>query len=428
MREDFLHYCWKHKLFNTKELESTSGETIQILHSGQHNSDSGPDFLNAKIKIGKTVWAGNVEIHVNASEWDQHKHHLDKAYSNVILHIVFNADKEVKTTSGEIVATMELNGKIPLKIYQRYTSMIENKSWIPCDKLIHDVDEFIVKQWMNRMMIERLESKVEVIYQSLKQNKNNWEETFYQILARYFGFKVNAMAFEMLAKSLPLHILAKHKSNLPQLEALLFGQAGLLEKEFSDQQPQKLKKEYDFLRKKYRIKPIETKLWKYLRLHPQNFPEVRISQLADLIHQSSHLFSKIIEAKKIFDLQKMFLCKTSAYWDNHFRFDKESTNRTKQLGSQGVNILLINVVIPFLFAFGKYTDDKTSKDKALTFLEKLPAEKNSVTKNWEKSGIKIHNAFDSQALLQLKNEHCDHKTCLNCGIGYAILRKEKLHV
>ncbi len=428
MREDFLHYCWKHKLFNVKELETTSGEAIQIFNNGQHNSDSGPDFLQAKIKIGKTIWAGNVEIHVNASEWAQHKHHLDKAYSNVILHVVFNADKDARTTSGDEVTTLELNGKIPLKIYQRYTSMIENRSWIPCEKLIHEVDDFIIKQWMNRMLIERLEKKVGDIYQLLRQNKNNWEETFYQILARYFGFKVNATAFEMLAKSLPLQILAKHKSNPHQVEALLFGQAGMLDKEFQDQYPEELKKEYQFLQKKYKLKSIETKLWKYLRLHPQNFPGVRISQFADLIHQSSHLFSRILEEKKISELQKMFVCKTSSYWINHYRFDKESEKRTKNLGVQGVNILLINVVIPFLFAYGKYTDNKTIKDKALTFLEKLPAEKNTIVKNWGKLGVRTQNAFESQSLLQLKNEHCDHKTCLNCGVGNAILRKEGVNV
>ena len=430
MTEEFLYYLWKFRLFDNNKLQTTNGEELHIIKTGDHNSDSGPDFFNARIKIGKTTWAGNVEIHVNAADWETHKHQHDKAYNNVILHVVYEADRELKRKNarlndevgqGEIIPTLELKKRIPQSIYYKYSSFKSSRDWIPCGKQIQNVDSFTLNHWLDRLLVERLEKKSIPILKSLEQNKYNWEETFYRFLARNFGLKVNSEPFEMLARSLPYSVLAKHKNSLPQMESLLFGTAGLLEKEFQDSYPKNLKKEFQFLKQKFKLKSIDSSLWKFMRLHPPNFPTIRISQFANLIYKSSHLFSQIIEAATIKQITELLRTETSEYWLTHYRFDKTSPKREKTLGNDSINILLINTILPFLFVYGKEKGEEKFCDRALSLLEKIEPEKNSIISKWNELEVKTESAYQTQALLQLKNEYCSQKRCLECSVGAKLL-------
>ncbi|NQU87365.1 MAG: DUF2851 family protein [Mariniphaga sp.] len=414
--EEFLQYIWENKLLNTEGITTVNLESIEIIDVGKQNSNSGPDFFNARIKIGDTEWVGNIEIHKKSSDWYSHNHHTDKAYDNVILHVVEQYDKPILTSSGSEIPTLIL--QYPERIKTNYKRLLFSKTWIACEEQFHKIDQFALKLGYHRLMIERLESKTTDILQSLSKNQNNWNETFYQFLAKMFGFKVNALPFEMLAKSLPLSILSKHKSNLQQIEAMLFGNAGLLNEQLlGDDYYLQLREEYSFLYKKYKLKGIESHLWKFMRLRPVNFPTVRIAQFACLINKSEALFSKILEIEKLEEIQQLFNVTASEYWRTHYRFNKLSKSLKKELGAFSINTLIINVVVPFLFVFGEDQLKNNLKDRALDFLEKLPQEKNSIIDNWEKLGIKVRSAFETQALLQLKNLHCDQKKCLNCQIG-----------
>ncbi len=422
MHEEFLWYIWKFRLFDNKDLQTTSGEEIKILKVGEHNTDSGPDFFNARIKIGSTEWAGNVEVHTHSSDWHKHKHTTDKAYDNIILHVVHEADETIKRKSGEEIPTLELKDKIPQNIYGKYMQFKSSKDWIPCEKQIAWVDKFTLNNWLDRLLVERLERKSKTILDSLKQNKNNWEETFYQMLARNFGQKINSEPFELLAKSLPVSVLAKHKNSLVQIEALIFGTAGMLEKDFKDDYPNELKKEFKFLKSKFKLKPIDVSLWKFMRLHPPNFPTIRISQFANLIYRSSHLFSKILEASSVKQIVSLLETETSEYWQTHYRFDKVSPKRKKKLGNDSVNIIIINTIVPFLFIYGKQKGEEKHCDNALLFLEKLEAENNSIISKWKSIGVTVKSSYETQALLQLKNEYCVNKKCLQCSTGNALLK------
>ncbi len=421
MPEEFSQYIWENQLFIAENLKTTSNEKLEIITTGKRNTDSGPDFFNAKIKLDETIWAGNIEIHKKASDWQKHKHQDDKNYDNVILHVVETGDEQIYRNNGKAIPTLIL--KYPEHLKNNYQNLLEAQTWIACQNQFHKIDPIVLQLGFNRLMIERLENKTEEILTRLQQNNNDWNETFYQMLARMFGFKVNAVPFELLAKSLPIKILAKHKNNLFQLEALLFGNSGLLNNQLlGDDYYLKLRDEYSFLYKKYKLQGIESHLWKFMRLRPVNFPTVRISQLAALIYHSQNLFSKIIETENIDKLKELFKIKASEYWDAHYNFNKSSKKTvTKELGETSANLLIINVVIPFLFVYGEKQNQHHLKNRALEFLEKLPAENNSVITNWRELGIQAHSAFDSQALLQLKNCYCETKKCLNCHIGVKLV-------
>lgn len=421
MTEEFLWHIWKFRLFDNNDLKTTDGESIQILKVGEHNSDSGPDFFNARIKVAGTEWAGNVEIHTNASDWHKHKHTTDKAYDNIILHVVHEADEKLFRKNGEEIPTLELKDRIPQNVYGKYLQFKSSKDWIPCEKQISSVDKFTLNNWLDRLLVERLERKSKAITDSLKQNKNNWEETFYQMLARNFGQKINSEPFELLAKSLPVSVLAKQKNNLLQIEALLFGVAGLLEKDFKDDYPKELQKEFKFLKSKFKLKLIDSSLWKFMRLHPPNFPTIRISQFANLIYKSSHLFSKILEATSVKQIISLLGTETSEYWQTHYRFDKLSSKRKKKLGDDSISTIVINTIVPFLFVYGKEKGEEKFCDNALLFLEKISAENNSIISKWKSIGVPAKSSYETQAMLQLKNEYCSKKKCLQCGIGAKLL-------
>ncbi len=423
MKEEFLHYIWKYKLYNKELLKDHEGNKIEILNTGNHNTNSGPDFFNSKIKLNETVWAGNVEIHINSSDWYAHNHHKDKAYDNVILQVVLNYNKEVLRTNGQLIPTMEL--KFDQKLFINYDVLVKRETWIPCQNKIEEVDSFTINNWLEKLSIERLEEKSDRINQLLKHTNNSWENAFYIQLARNFGFNLNSDPFEMLAKSLPLIYLAKHKDNLFQIESLLFGQAGFLVDDSGDEYFESLKKEYLYLKKKFKLKPIEQHLWKFLRSRPGNFPTIRIAQFAKLIFSLSSLFSKLLEVKTIKDCYELLLVNPSDYWSNHYTFKKESIEKPKTIGKSAIDTVLINTIIPFLFIYGKAKGLIELQERAISFLEKIKPEKNSIVSSWNNLGLKSESAFNTQALIQLKKKYCDSKKCLNCQIGNSIIRKNK---
>lgn len=423
MNEKLLHFIWKFRLFEQNNLQTTEGEKIEIVHAGTYNTDSGADFQNAKIRIGKTLWAGNIEIHINSKDWFTHKHDKDASYNNVILHVVYECGERVALReNGEAIPTLELKNLINTNTLYRYEELAKRKTWIPCAKFIKDVDEFTVKNFLERLLIERLESKVEQINLLLAQSENDWENAMFQILARYFGASINKEPFFLLAKSLPVKVWAKHQNDLLQMEALLFGQAGFLEEKHDDDYPNQLHKEYLYLKRLHNLHPLKTQTWKFLRLRPSNFPTLRLAQLAALMHKEVKLFSKIIEAKNIKAIHQLFEVEVSDYWQQHYQLDKPSKKVNSHLGSSMKNILLINAVAPMLFAYGKYKDNEAHCDKAILLLEKCEAESNSIITGWKKLNVIAANAHETQSLLQLKNEYCDKFRCLECAIGNKILK------
>jgi hypothetical protein len=422
--EDFLHYVWKFRLFDRLNLQTTEGEELEIFSAGLHNTHAGPDFHNARIRIGTTTWAGNAELHLSSSDWQRHGHTTDNAYDNVILHVVYRDDVPLLRTNGKRVPTLELRDRISPDLFNRYHNLVfGNQTIIPCEAGIARIDGLTMQNWLTRILVERLEKRSETVIAALEKNKGDWEETFYQFLAANFGFKVNALPFELMAKSLPQQILAKNKNNPMQIEALIFGQAGFLKDELTDEYPTNLKKEYDYLKKKYSLTPIENHLWKFLRMRPQNFPTVRLAQFAGLVVQSNHLFSKILEIKEIKTLRELFNnISINPYWETRYRFDKESKPMGKSLGQASVDTLLLNTVVLFLFSYGKHLGLQHFVSRALKLLENIPAEQNNITADFANLGVKISTAFESQALLELKNNYCDHKKCLQCGVGNKILK------
>jgi hypothetical protein len=423
MTEDFLIYVWRYQLYDP-DLQTSDGQNIYVKNSGMRNTDSGPDFHNAMVRIGSTLWVGNVEVHVKSSDWYLHKHQRDDAYSNIILHVVFDHDSTIIDRNGQPIPTIELNGKIDKNRFSKYQYFVSNKNWIPCSKEVNLVDTITLTSWLERMLVERLERKSKDVELIFTRNKNNWEESFYQVLAGNFGFKVNEQPFRMLATILPLHILQKHLNNRLQVEALLMGQAGLLKKDFIDEYPTQLKNEYNFLRQKYGLVPMDAHLWKFMRLRPANFPTIRISQFADLICKYGNLFSKIIGCDNIDELISIYKAQASIYWKDHFNFDVVSPVSSKKLGISAIRIIIINTVVQFMYLYGMVRDKQKYRDNAIQFLLELPPEKNSITREWEKLSIKAGNALESQALLELKNKYCDLKKCLHCSIGLKLLNSD----
>ena len=419
MKEEFLHFIWEHRLFDKTDLKTVDGEKLEIISTGQPNSNSGPDFFNARIRIGETTWAGNIEIHQKSSHWYQHRHETDAAYDNVILHVVELHDKPVLIHDHQI-PVVEI--KYPPAILENFEQLLKSKRWIACEERLPETDPFVLRFWFSSLMIERLQAKTSSILELLQQNKNNWNETFYQLLARNFGMKINALPFELLAKSLPLSILSKHKNDLFQIEALLFGQSGLLnETLLGDDYYLALRNEYSFLYKKYGLSGIEAHLWKFMRLRPVNFPTIRIAQLAMLIHRSSALFSHILESETLEELKNLFDVATSEYWETHYRFNKTSGKLKKTFGETAFHNLVINTIVPMLFVYGDQHLDQAMKDRALRLLESLPPESNQIIKKWNELGIDSQSAFETQALIQLKNCYCELKKCLHCQLGAKII-------
>ncbi len=421
MNEDFLYYLWKYHLPG-KTLAGSKNEKIFIRHSGQQNYDSGPDFFNGSIKIDDTLWAGNIEIHTKSSDWYRHGHQNDPNYGSIVLHVVFEDDRPVARKNGEPVPTLVLKDKFDERLFEKYRGFLLSKQWIPCQKDILKAGHFEILSWLHRLSIERLERKATEIEQMLRESKDDFREIFYRRLLRSYGFKTNSEAFEQLAISLPFSILAKHKYHLPQLEALLFGQAGMLQGNFSEEYPQQLQTEYQFLSQKYGLKAIQPEVWKFMRMHPQNFPTLRIAQFAQLFCRSTALLQKILETEKLPNVINLLQTEASGYWLTHFRFGKSGTSRPKKMGKLSLQLILINTIIPFVFVYGKRTNRQQLCEKAVDWLISLPPEKNYITRNFSLLEIKPENAMQSQALIQLKIHYCKNKRCLHCAIGHQLLK------
>lgn len=418
MNERLLQYIWQFQYFNLADLATQQGEPITILHPGNHNKNQGPDFTGAKIKIGATIWAGNIELHINSSNWQDHKHSDDVNYKNIILHVVWEDDVDLHLS----FPVLELKERVPKILLGKYDGLMRSAAGIPCEKQISNVDDLVWANWKQRLLIERLIERSTTIAQYLAGTNNHWDEVLWRLLAKNFGAKVNAGAFENIAVSLPVSILAKHKNQIHQLEALLLGQANVLQSEFNDDYCILLQKEYVFLRKKYRLQPVDTALH-YLRMRPSNFPTVRLAQLAMLIHQSSHLFSKIIASSSLKEIKELLDVTANDYWHYHYVPGELSSFKKKKLGEQMIDNIVINTVVPVLFSYGHYLNETKYKDKALAWLEEIAAEENNITRVFSSAGIVARSAFDSQALIQLKKHYCDQRRCLDCAAGNSILKR-----
>lgn len=425
--EDLLQFVWKHRLFSQHNLSSLEGKKIIVDQVGQHNHHAGPDFENCRLRIDDIEWHGSVEIHIRSSDWKTHRHQFDKKYNSVILHVVWEHNMEIQREDGTIPATLVINPYILSSVLPKYKRMMENQYWIPCQNAVASIDSFYINHWLSGVLIERLMQKTDYIYQLLDQYSGDWEEVSYVVAARSFGFKTNSDAFEMLAKSLPLKVLLKNKNDRNRLEALFFGQSGLLKSTDSDNPyVTSLKTEYDYLGKVYSLKALDSHVWKFLRMRPMGFPSMRIAQFSAFCFSSKHLFSRIIETDDL-TLYKKWLSDlpVNDYWKTHFHFnDTNERVHGNQLGTQAIESILLNTFVLILFAYGKYIGNDSYVKRAIELLETIPVESNSISRRYEDIGIKCRSAADSQALLHLKKYYCDSKKCLDCEIGFQIIKRE----
>jgi hypothetical protein len=417
VNEKLLHYIWQFQLFNRNNLETSDGQTLTVFNPGAPNQNQGPDFLTAKIKIEDSFWVGNIEIHVNASDWIIHQHDSDLNYKNVILHVVWRIDQQIDLP----FPTLVLENIVPKIMLEKYNQLLNQKGFIPCEKNITQFDKLILEKLKERMLVEKLQLKAESLIDSLKAFHYNWEEISWQLIARNFGIIVNADAFEEIAKSISINLLFKHSHSLFQLEALLFGQSGLLNKHFKDAYPNNLFKEYLFLRKKYQLKQPKISI-KFLRMRPANFPTVRLAQLAALLHQKQKIFSSMVHEENIQNLYSFIDINVSDYWNNHYVFDKCVLIKNNNPGMQLKSNIIINTAVVLSYTYGSYYNFENYKNKSFQWLIDISAEKNFIYKSFLKLGFTIDNAYDSQAMIFLKLNYCDHKKCLDCTIGNQILK------
>lgn len=416
-REELLHHIWQHKLFSNKDLQTTDGELITVVKSGLLNRNAGPDFLNARLEINGVEWAGNVEIHVQTSDWKLHSHQNDKAYDNIILHVVFDHNSSDNLGS---FPTLELKNYISNQILSRYETLVNSKQALPCAEFLPSVSDLVRISWLDSLLVKRLERKSNWMNSLVDEFGGDLEQAFLVVIFRAFGMKTNADAFEVLGKNVPWKILSKHQDNVAQVEAILFGIAGFLD-EPKDYYSLQLKQEFQFLKHKYRLEPIDLKLWKFLRLRPANFPTIRIAQIAQLFYSVGSFYKWFVNTASFqFDLE----IATSEYWQTHYVFGKTSTKRTKKMGPALMANLYINAVVPFLFVAAKRTNNSQLHSAALSFLENIKPELNRNTNVFAECGLKPKNAGESQALIELKSEYCDHKKCLSCNFGSSILKRE----
>lgn len=423
MNEDFLHYVWKYHLFDIHNLRTTSNEELVVLNTGLHNQNSGPDFLNAQLKINNQFWAGNVEIHLKSSDWYAHNHEIDKNYDAVILHVVWEDDTTVFMKNNAPLPTLILKDFVlgsAIKNYQNLFSV--QQRWIPCEQEIKTIDAFTFENWKERLFFERLERKSNEINSVLSNNNNDFEATFFQLLAKNFGLKVNADPFFALAKSIDFNVVKKVRFDKHQLEALLFGQAGFLEENKEEKHHEELKKEYQYLQHKYQLKPIAKFQFSFFRMRPNNFPTLRIAQLVALCHQYQNMFSKLLELEKLKDFYAFFNVDVHPFWKTHYTFEKASKSSPKKITKSFIDLLLINTIIPLKFNYQK-SRGEVSESGFLDLIQQINAEKNSVINKFKSIGVLSKSAYDSQALLELKNNYCAKKRCLHCAIGVKLLKK-----
>jgi len=422
MKENFLHYLWQYQLFTKKQLLTTLGDPIEIQKVGQSNSNSGPDFTEAILYIGTQLWAGSVEIHLKSSDWYVHHHENDKAYDNVILHVVWEDDMPVYRSNNTAISTLELKGLVPKHIWLNYQHLFQKDNrWIACEKMIDQVDSFTWNNWLERLYIERLSKKTIDVDQLLVQSVNDWEAVLFQLVFRNFGLKVNGESFRDIAASLDFSMVRKERVDVLRLEALFMGQAGLLNDQVDDPFYQELQKIYSYQQHKYQLTPVLNKA-RFFRLRPSNFPTIRLAQLAYLFSKQKNLFQQLIELSDVKAIYKLLQFETSAYWETHYVFGKESRKSKKKSTVSFLDLLLINTSIPIRFAYQKYTG-KLDVEVLFKLIRQIKPENNTIVNKYVDLGIKVHSAMDSQALLRLKNTYCEKQSCLNCAVGLEILNR-----
>lgn len=425
MQEDFLHYIWKYKKMDVSNLRTSKNESIQIVSGGQHNLNSGPDFFNAQLKIDEQFWAGNVEIHIKSSDWYVHNHEVDSAYDNVILHVVWEHDTEVFRKDNTQIPTVELKSYVSKEALDNYQKLFsKDNKWINCEHDFNSVDEFIISNWLERLYLERLERKSKDIEKLLKSSANNWEAVLFKMLAKNFGLKVNGESFLSIASSIDFSIVRKQQSNLTSLEALLLGQAGLLEDDIQEAYYIELANEYKFLTQKFNLSNANVTPLQFFRLRPPNFPTIRLSQLANLYHQHQNIFSRIIESDSVEDIYTLFKVGTSSFWETHYTLGKTSKQLKKKITKSFIDLLLINTIIPIKFSYAKQIG-KPNEESILKLIQEIASEKNSIVEKFNDIKQVSKSALHSQALIQLKNEYCDKNKCLQCAIGSSILTRNR---
>ncbi|MEM8520420.1 DUF2851 family protein [Flavobacterium sp. PL12] len=423
MKEDFLHYIWKYKKFITLNLKTSTGEEITISNVGQYTELAGPDFFNAQITIGNQKWAGNVEIHLKSSDWYVHHHEKDVGYENVILHVVWENDAAVFRVDNNEIAVLELRDYVDKETVNNYQSLVAPKSWIFCEKQLKYIDDFTLKNWQERLFFERLERKSKPIFALLKDSQQDWEAVSFILLAKNFGLNTNGPIFRKIAESIPFSIIRKESFEVENLEALLFGTAGLLDSEMEDNYFKDLKFRYFYLLHKYKLDKSCIEPLQFFKHRPDNFPTIRLSQLANLYFTHQNLFSKIKDFKSLKSCYDVFQITTSEYWKNHYQFDKESPKKNKMLSKSFIDLLVINTIIPLQFAYSSSVGKEISEN-LIVLLKDIHAEKNAIIDKFTSFGIKPLNAFETQSLLQLKNEYCNKSRCLECAIGMELLKKK----
>jgi len=423
MKEFVLHHIWQYRLFVAHNQFCTDGQKVEVIHPGKPNRNAGPDFFNAKVRIGETLWAGNVEIHRRSSDWYLHKHQYDSGYDNVILHVVLDADVAVCHPGGREIPQLVL--QYPPQIDATYKTLMEKWEWISCAAYIHDFPEVMLTSWKDNLLLEKLARKVDEIRSWLNINHNLRDEATFILLCRSFGFAVNGDAFEALAQSVPWVVLMKCRNDRNQLEALLFGQSGLLsDNKPDDEYMHELKIQYLFLQKKFQLQPLAGDRWKRLRMRPCNFPHIRISQLAALLHSYDRLTVKLTEASDLKTLKELLKVNAGEYWKNHYAFGSQGAERSVSLGARSIQNLIINAVIPMMYARGMSLNEDSLRDKALQLLAGLPAEENHIIQRWRAHGLKVQHAADSQSLIHLYKQYCDERNCLRCRIGHQVLSRK----
>jgi hypothetical protein len=424
MNEDFLGFVWRYQYFNTSRLTTQAGEAIQVLRTGTINTDAGPDFSEAAVRLGTIEWVGSVELHVNSSDWEAHKHPTDTAYESVILHVVWQDDRPVRRKDGSLLPTLALRSLVDPSVKNRYDRLMDEKQTIPCATQFESVPTLQKLAMLDRVLLERLDSKAQRVLALWEQNNRDWEETAYQWLGQYFGFRLNSPAFLRLTQVVPLKILQRHRTTILQIEALLFGMSGLLPEVSEDVYVLELQREYRFLSAKYNLtsQQLGSHEWKFLRLRPAGFPTVRIAQWAALLQKEAGLFALLTTVDDVLELRKVFRLQQSNYWKTHYRFEKKSASGVPSMGHDAADLLIINAAIPLLVAYSKQRNLPTLLDRAIHWLEQLPVEKNRIIREWDGLGMKVKTAFDSQALNEWHTQYCTRKRCLECTVGAALVR------
>ena len=421
MKEDFLHYVWQYKKFNFSDLKTTQNENLTIINSGFYSQLAGPDFFNAQIVIENQKWAGNVEIHLKSSDWYVHHHEKDANYDSVILHVVWEHDTPIFRKDNSEIPVLELKNYVSQHELHNYNELITPKSWIYCEKQIAKTDNFVMKNWQERLFFERLERKSIPINTLLHETENNWEAVLFSMLAKNFGLNTNGEIFLKIANSIPFSVIRKENFEVENLEAIFFGRANLLNAEKQDSYFVNLKNRWNYIKIKHQLQEVFIDEIQFFKHRPDNFPTIRLAQLAQLFHLQHNLFSKIIEIKSAQECYKLFNIKVSEYWQTHYQFDKESPKKSKTVTNSFLDLLLINTIIPFQFAYAK-SQGKEISENILDLISKIPSEKNAILDKFSSFGIKTKNAFEAQSLLQLKNEYCNNKKCMQCAIGLELLK------